>query len=125
MLKLMKKCIIIFICIIITFSFCNNAFAISSGDVTGTFKGSTSQVGDAKKASQAIIKSVLSVIRIIAAAIALIILMIIACKYIIASAGDRADIKKYAINYIMGAIILFGASGILTIVQTFVESTIK
>ena len=42
-----------------------------------------------------------------------------------ASAGDRADIKKYAVNYIIGAIILFGTTGILGIVQNFVKNSVK
>ena len=45
------------------------------------------------------------------------VLMTIAAKYMMASAGDRADIKKYAFNYIVGAVILFAASGILTMIR--------
>ena len=40
-------------------------------------------------------------------------------------AGDRDNIKKYAMNYVIGAIILFGAAGILGIVQKFVETALK
>lgn len=82
--------------------------------------GNTSNVTDATDASKEIITSILSVVRIVAAAIAIIILIVIACKYILASAGDRADIKKYAVNYIIGAIILFGASGILSIIKELI-----
>ena len=32
---------------------------------------------------------------------------------------------KYAMNYVIGAIILFGAAGILGIVQKFVETALK
>lgn len=124
MFKIIKKGIIISILVILVFSFDSDIFAVSSGDVTGTFKGSTAEVKEAKEASQTIIQSVLSVTRIVAAAVALVILMIIACKYILASAGDRADIKKYAANYVIGAIILFGASGILSIIKTFVGDTV-
>ena len=67
-----------------------------------------------------IIGSVLNIVRIVGAAIAVGILLIIATKYIIASAGDRADIKRHALNYVIGAIIFFAASGILTIIKNFV-----
>ena len=60
---------------------------------------------------------VLDVVRLVGAAVAVVMLMTIAAKYMIASSGDRADIKKYAFNYVIGAIILFAASGILTIVR--------
>ena len=43
----------------------------------------------------------------------------------LASAGDRADIKKYAMNYIIGAFIMFGATAITSIIKTFVDNTIK
>ena len=42
-----------------------------------------------------------------------------------AAPGDRADIKKYAMNYVIGAMILFGAAGILGIVQRFVNTALK
>lgn len=119
MLGIMKKSFILIVCILIISSFLSNAFAISEGEVTGNFKG-TKPTGEAQTTSQNILKSVISVTRIVAAAVAIVILMIIACKYILASAGDRADIKKYAVNYVIGAIILFGASGILSIIKTFV-----
>lgn len=68
-----------------------------------------------------ILMSVLSIIRIVGVFIAVAILMIIACKYMIASAGDRADIKKYAITYIIGAVILFATSGIAGILRNIIE----
>ena len=72
-----------------------------------------------------IISAVLGVVRTAGAAVAIIILMTIAAKYIMASAGDRADIKKYAVNYVIGAIILFGTTGILGVVKSFVDTSIK
>lgn len=126
MLRFVKKCIIIFICVLMMFSLCYKSFAIEPDDVTGKFKGVLAEgAGQSKNISKNIISSVLSVVRIVAAAIALVILMIIGCKYIIASAGDRADIKKYAVNYVIGAVILFGASGIFGIIQNFVEDVVK
>lgn len=119
MLRIIKKCFVVILCIIIISLLYSNAFAVSDSDITSNFQGSK-PTGEIKSTSQSILKSVISVTRIVAAAVAIVILMIIACKYILASAGDRADIKKYAVNYVIGAIILFGASGILSIIQTFV-----
>lgn len=124
MYKIIKKGIIISILIILIFSFGNDTLAVNSGQVKSTFSGDLTNVSDAKDNTITIISSVLSVTRIVAAAVALVILMVIGCKYILASAGDRADIKKYAVNYVIGAIILFGASGILSIIKTFVGETV-
>lgn len=93
-----------------------------SSTIKSNFNGSTS--GEGRTAVTQIISSVLGVVRTIGAAVAVIILMTIAGKYIIASAGDRADIKKYAMNYVIGALILFGATGILSIVKNFVDSSL-
>ena len=119
MLRIIKKCFVVILFIIIISLLYSNAFAVSDSDITSNFQGSK-PTGEVKTTSQNILKSIISVTRIVAAAVAIVILMIIACKYILASAGDRADIKKYAVNYVIGAIILFGASGILSIIQTFV-----
>lgn len=68
-----------------------------------------------------IISSVLAVIRTIGAGVAVAILMVIGCKYMLASAGERAEIKKYAVHYVIGAVVLFAASGLLGIIQNFVS----
>lgn len=64
---------------------------------------------------------VLVLVKYICVVIAVIILTVIGAKYMIASPGDRADIKKHAIAYVAGAIILFGASGILEIILKLSE----
>ena len=40
----------------------------------------------------------------------------------LSSAGDRADIKKYAMNYVIGAFILFGATALVSIAKVFIDS---
>lgn len=68
------------------------------------------------KANSVIEKSaitVITIVRIIGVTIAIVMLLVIAMKYMLSSAGDRADIKKHAVAYVIGAFILFGAVGIL------------
>lgn len=59
--------------------------------------------------------AILSVVRIVGTGVAIIILAVVGMKYMIASPGDRADFKKAAIQYVVGAVIVFGASNILTV----------
>jgi type IV secretory pathway VirB2 component (pilin) len=68
--------------------------------------------------------AILSVIKYVATGIALIMIVVIAAKYMLASAGDRADIKKHAVAYVTGAMILFGSAAIVDIIQGFADSTI-
>ena len=112
------KIVIIFLTILLLVNF--NIVQAFEIDVKEMFSGDLKNVAEAKNATSQVINGLISATRVIGAAIAIIILMVIASKYILASAGDRADIKKYAVNYIIGAVILFAATGILGIIQTFV-----
>ncbi len=66
-----------------------------------------------------ILGAILTVLQVIATGTAIIILIILAMKYIVASAGEKADIKKSAIPYFTGAIILFSGSAIIAIIRRF------
>lgn len=68
---------------------------------------------------------VVTIIRIAGMTIAIVMLLAIAIKYMVSSAGDRADIKKHAVAYIVGAVILFGASGILGALNDFATKVVK
>lgn len=120
----MKRKVIKFLVIILTITFLSSFFCSSiEASLSKQFSGQISGGMDsAKTSAQKILSSVLEIVRLIGASVAVIILIVLACKYILASAGDRADIKKYAINYVIGALILFGASGIASLIQKFVNS---
>ena len=62
---------------------------------------------------------VAGIIAAVAAGVAIVILIWLAIKYMTASASDKADIKKSAVPYAIGAILLFAASGVLGLIQTF------
>ena len=112
--KIIIKVIAVICVLVCCISIASISNAVSTSDVEA-FKGSDSPTGSG--AVQTIIGMVLDVVRLAGAAIAVVMLMTVAAKYMIASSGDRADIKKYALNYVIGAIILFAASGILTMIR--------
>ena len=62
---------------------------------------------------------VAGIVAAIAAGVAIVILIWLAIKYMTGSASDKADIKKSAIPYVIGAVLLFAASGVLTLIQAF------
>lgn len=76
----------------------------------------TGQIG---KATDSVMNAAIVAARTIGVGIALVILIVISCKYMISAPGDRADIKKNAVPYLIGAVVLFGASGILGIIGKF------
>lgn len=86
------------------------------------FKGSESTT---KNSFNNILDTVLGVVQVIGVAIAVIMLIVLAIKYISSAPGERAEIKKHAVVYIVGAVVLFGATGLLQIIKTFASETIK
>lgn len=112
--RILKVITILLYIVFITFMISNTYAAI-----TDNFKGNVD--GVEMTPIQDILKAVLTVVRTVGVFIAVALLMILACKYIIASAGDRADIKKHAVSYIIGAIILFATSGIASILKDAID----
>lgn len=73
----------------------------------------------ASASSQNIIGALINIVQIIGTGVAIIMLIVLAIKYISAAPGDKADIKKHAVVYVVGAIVLFAATGILQIIKSF------
>lgn len=113
-------CILLIIACIFSITNCANA---TSAIIKQNFTGSSNSTGS--NAIKQILSAVLSVVRTVGAVVAVVVLMTIGAKYIVASAGDRADIKKYAINYVIGAIILLGATGILSIIKNLIDDSLN
>lgn len=69
-----------------------------------------------EKVTRTLAGSVIGAVRIAGTGIALIMITVIAIKYITAAPGDRADIKKSSIQYVVGAVIVFGSAQILGLI---------
>lgn len=125
----MKKMSILLCAILIigTIFSCVNVYADGQVDFINILRDEMDNNSDdtGKKPIQQIIGTVLNVVRIVGSTVSIVVLLVIATKYIIASAGERADIKKYSINYVIGAIIFLSATGILSLIQNFMETNVK
>ena len=64
------------------------------------------------------VETIINVVRVIGMCVAIVMLLVVAMKYM-TSAGDKAEIKKSAIIYVVGALVLFGAVGLLSIISQF------
>lgn len=64
---------------------------------------------------------ILYIVRIIGMAVAVIMLTILGIKYVAASPNEKAEYKKGMTIYVVGAVLLFGASFLLGVVQDFVS----
>lgn len=72
-----------------------------------------------------IVATIINIVQVVGMGVAIIMLVVMAIKYISAAPSEKADIKKGATIYIVGAIVLFAASGILQIIKNFAGNTIN
>lgn len=130
----MEKVLKISLILILTISifwgiFQTNIYAADgsySGQMSQLLKDSETYTDKTKTVDKVntITSTVITSIRVIGVAVAIVMLLTLAMKYMTAAPGDKADIKKSAIQYVVGAIVLFGVVGILGIISNF-SSAIK
>ena len=65
------------------------------------------------------LNSVLSMIQTIGISVATVMMVVLGIKYMVSSVSERAEIKKHAVIYVTGALLLFGASAIMQIIKGF------
>lgn len=114
--------LILVIIFIISFFYVSNA-AGSGQYIIDNFKGEKPNNGidEVRK----VLGVILNIIRVTGAGIAIIMLTILAGKYMMSSAGEKAEIKKHAGTYVIGAIVMISAAGILGIVRDFVINNLR
>ena len=64
----------------------------------------------------AIGKSIINVLSTVGIVVAVVILMVLGIKYMMGSAEEKAEYKKTMIPYLVGAVLIFGASSIANII---------
>ena len=64
-----------------------------------------------------IFNKVIGIVQVIGTGVAVIMLIYIAIKYLVASPEGKGELKKSAIMYVVAAVILFAAVNILAIIQ--------
>lgn len=118
-INLLKKSMVVILLASMIFSVlltCHNYTEATMPSIS-TIEGA----GDASAANsvEGIVGAILYITKVIAVGIGLIMLTAVAIKYMTSAPGERASIKKHAVVYVVGAIVLFGAAGILNIIQKF------
>lgn len=62
---------------------------------------------------------ILNIVQIAGTAISLVALLVLGMKYMLSSPNDKATIKEKLVPYVIGVIIFFAASNLVTIVLKF------
>ena len=111
----MKKTVKILLTLVVfalVASIAGSVFAVDPSQFTGSDTDISNTMGNLSNI-------ILRVVQVIGTAVAVIMLIVLAIKYISAAPGDKAEIKKHAVVYVVGAVILFAATGILGLIQSF------
>ena len=123
MSKKMLKCIAILLMVaIVVVGFVSPAFAAKDIDV-GSFDDYDG--GDATKSAKRIVGALIDVFQVVGVGVAIIMLVMLAIKYLSAAPNEKAEIKKSVSIYVLGAVLLFAASGVLEIIQQFADNVGK
>lgn len=117
-----KVAITLFIVLMLASVICsNNSFAYDMMNTINTQAGSNGADNVVNPITN-IAGSVITIARVICAAVAVAMLAILGMKYMTAAPSEKADIKKHAVIYIVGAVVMFACTGILGIIQKFAAS---
>lgn len=104
---------ILFIALMLIFAFNTYAMAVDAEDIAGQLTGTPSGAQDSVTD---IGNQIIGVITTVGVVVAVVVLLILGIKYMMGSASEKAEYKKTMIPYLVGAILIFGASAITKVV---------
>lgn len=119
-MKVNKNVARVFSVLLIIFVLCSSFMPVFGNVVVpNASDGNTNS--NAAEAAKDIGKIALGVAQVISGFAAVILLIVLAIKYMTSSPEGKADVKKTAIIYVIGAAVLFGSSWILGMLQQTFE----
>ena len=68
---------------------------------------------------------ILGIFQALGAGVAMVALLVLAIRYMYSSPDEKAEVKKKLIPYIMGGVMVFGATSLVKIVETFTNDILK
>lgn len=112
--KILSICIIAMIVIICTSNIANAA-------LTANLNPNTTATSYFQKP----ISIILGVTQVIATGVGVIMIIALGIKYMSSATSDKAEVKKHAVVYLVGACIAFGSTGLIQIFKGLVVEMLK
>lgn len=117
-----KNAIVKIFCIILMVSmFLSVANSVFAGtpiiEGPGSLQGNGATLGEGQK----LVNTIISWLTGIGMAVSVIVLLVLGIKYMIGSAEEKAEYKKTMIPYLVGAVLVFGASAIAQVVYSIAK----
>lgn len=103
----------------------SNVYAADAGigELIQSMNG-TSTAAAADEKVGGIINTIIGLLQVAGSGISLIVITILGIKYILASPGEKADVKKSAMPIAIGCVLLFGAVNLIAAVESFTTTGI-
>ena len=120
-IKVFKIIIAILIAITLFITFSQNSLALNY-DIGNKFEGKGDK-GNATNTVAGLIGKTINAFQVFAAGFSIIMLIFVAVRWIGASPSGKAQMAKSIRYYIIGAIIIFAAIGLLQIVKNFTNGS--
>lgn len=118
----MKKVISLVVVFTMILSFVTFVYADDPGisQLTGAMSGVSTMASTSSKVGT-VINNVIGLIQMVGSGIALIVITMLGIKYILASPGEKADVKKQIMPILIGCVLLFGAVNLMAAVAEFAK----
>lgn len=117
-----KKClIVILVAMFLVVAFSGRVLASGDENVESLISGMGNinqvETGDGMGSRiRYVLNAVIKLIQIVGSGIAIIMVIMLGMKYMLASPGEKADYKKIAVPILIGCVLLFAASNIAGII---------
>ena len=105
--------VLIMLTLVLGISTISRADAVDPGQIANGLHGTTS---NAQEDITGIGNQIIGIITTVGVVVAVVILLVLGIKYMMGSASEKAEYKKTMIPYLVGAILIFGASAITQVV---------
>lgn len=99
----------------------STVFATGAAGVLNDLKGNTGAATAVTKTAN----NIIGIVQVICYAAAVIMLVLVGVKFITASPEGKAEIKKSAIQYVIGAIIVFAAGALLGVISNLSNNVVS
>ena len=104
---------ILIVALMLIFAFNTYVMAMKPEEIAGGLTGTPT---DASGSVTTIGNQIIGIITTIGVVVAVVVLLVLGIKYMMGSASEKAEYKKTMIPYLVGAILIFGASAITKVV---------
>lgn len=105
--------IIIALVLIFTLNTISKATAVDPGSIAQGLTGTTST---AQQDVMDLGNDIIGIITTVGVVVAVVVLLVLGIKYMMGSASEKAEYKKTMIPYLIGALLIFGASAITKVI---------